>query len=357
LNIDISDSDFISYLYFREGQQALVWSLLAVLFSLILHLAVFAFLPDQVLQRSAKVEADPSPPLLLELEKLQPDEMHFVEANPEAPDNLPDKSNNYSYRNQQAAESNPQLSDQSDKPFVDGIEQSQKILEGQLPQESIEVTPLQTKLNESVSKKRIATTTVLPIGMDRPEFLTPKINGELDDSGSGVLGNKAKIAAGSINGQLQIYEPTQDSKIVESSSDVVLSDAMPRPRLDPKLLVGPLMQSEGAATRRGKIAIDSTFSEFGEYQQQFFAPVLRGWYQEIDFYQPIDVSARVLVSLTLHSNGEVTSVKALQTTATEIATIICENAIAKRSPFRPWTKEMVEVFGNKKTLTVLFIYQ
>jgi hypothetical protein len=145
--------------------------------------------------------------------------------------------------------------------------------------------------------------------------------------------------------------------MLAGSTDVASSDALPRPRLDPKLLVGPLMQSDGAAMRRGKIAIDSAFSEFGEYQQQFLAPVLRGWYQEINFYQPIDVSARVLVRLTLHSNGEVSSVKALQTTATDIATMICESAIAKRSPFRPWTQEMVEVFGNEKTLTILFIYQ
>lgn len=357
MNTYLSDSDFISSLYAKEEKPALVWSLLAILFSLALHLLIFAFLPDQLLKCFAKSEAVSSPPLMLELEQLQPDEMRFVEANPEAPDNVPDKSNNYSYRNQQAAELNPSLNDQSDKPFVDGLEQSQKIIEGQLPQEAVRATTQQSKSNEAVIKERIVTPSFQPKGMDRPDFLTPKIKGDLAESGSGVLGDKTQIAAGSIDGELQIYEPSQNSEMLAGSTDVASSDALPRPRLDPKLLVGPLMQSDGAAMRRGKIAIDSAFSEFGEYQQQFLAPVLRGWYQEINFYQPIDVSARVLVRLTLHSNGEVSSVKALQTTATDIATMICESAIAKRSPFRPWTQEMVEVFGNEKTLTILFIYQ
>ena len=40
-----------------------------------------------------------------------------------------------------------------------------------------------------------------------------------------------------------------------------------------------------------------------------------------------------------------------------IATTICESAIAKRSPFRPWTQDMIQVFGDQKELRVRFYYR
>jgi hypothetical protein len=117
------------------------------------------------------------------------------------------------------------------------------------------------------------------------------------------------------------------------------------------------MRSHGSVSRRGSLAIDATFSEFGEYEQQFYAAVQTGWYQEIEFFQPIDTSTRVQVRFTLYADGRVESVKAVQTSASEIATFICETAITKRSPFRPWTKEMVQVFGQQRTLHVVFHYR
>ena len=117
------------------------------------------------------------------------------------------------------------------------------------------------------------------------------------------------------------------------------------------------MRSHGSTSRRGSLAIDATFSEFGEYEQQFYAAVQTGWYQEIEFFQPIDTSTRVQVRFTLFADGRVENVKAVQTSASEIATFICETAITKRSPFRPWTKEMVQVFGQQRTLHVVFHYR
>ena len=109
--------------------------------------------------------------------------------------------------------------------------------------------------------------------------------------------------------------------------------------------------------RRGALAIDATFSEFGEYQQQFYAALQSGWYQEIDFFEPIDTSTRVVVSFRITADGVIDCVEVLHTTASEIATLICQTALTKRSPFRPWTKEMVIVFGQERTLEVVFHYR
>ena len=98
-----------------------------------------------------------------------------------------------------------------------------------------------------------------------------------------------------------------DSKSISTSNGRPDAKALPRirPRLSPELLHGPLMASTGSAARRGTLAIDSTFSEFGEYQQQFYAAIQSGWYQEIDFFQPIDTAARVQIRFTLLANGSI----------------------------------------------------
>jgi hypothetical protein len=116
------------------------------------------------------------------------------------------------------------------------------------------------------------------------------------------------------------------------------------------------MQSNSSARRRGALAVDATFSEFGEYERQFYAAVQTGWFQEIDFFQPIDTATQVHVRFTLHADGRVSDVEAVKSNASEIATFICETAISKRSPFRPWTREMVRVFGEERTIRVRFNY-
>ena len=88
-----------------------------------------------------------------------------------------------------------------------------------------------------------------------------------------------------------------------------------RPRLAPELLTGPLMKSRGSAANRGSLSIDATFSEFGEYQQQFYAALQLGWYQEIEFFQPIDTASSVTVRFTMYSDGRIEDVKTVQSNA------------------------------------------
>ena len=153
-------------------------------------------------------------------------------------------------------------------------------------------------------------------------------------------------------------ENRQDAKGRESDSSAVEARPLPRkrPTLPPDLVYGSLMRSKGSADRRGALAIDATFSQFGEYEQQFYLAVQAGWYQEIEFFQPIDTSTRVEVEFRIQSNGIVDEVKILNSTAGEVATWICQLALTKRSPFRPWTEEMVQVFGQERTMKVVFSY-
>ena len=350
-------------------------TLLAFLATIFVHLGVILVIPDELMPQNksdtsqAQKEAE-----IYEISLVDPVDVRFVEANPEAPENEPDRRDQYSYRAQQAADNSP-LIDAANKPKVDGEEDSQKILQGSLQQ----TPPLEPGVYAPASRpgerdgeqggelgapeELVLPQLAKPI--PAPNFI------QQDPASDQGLGSRVDLVGEApevfevpdLDAQINVYRPQsvaeQEQKVGDSAGGTLEAQPTPRarPRLAPELMVGPLMRSHGSTSRRGSLAIDATFSEFGEYEQQFYAAVQTGWYQEIDFFQPIDTSTRVQVRFTLHADGRVENVKSVQTSASEIATFICETAITKRSPFRPWTKEMVQVFGQQRTLHVVFHYR
>ncbi len=350
-------------------------TLLAFLATIFVHLGVILVIPDELMPQNksdtsqAQKEAE-----IYEISLVDPVDVRFVEANPEAPENEPDRRDQYSYRAQQAADNSP-LIDAANKPKVDGEEDSQKILQGSLQQ----TPPLEPGVYAPASRPGerdgeqggelgAPNELVLPQlakPIPAPNFIQQDL---ASDQGLGsrvdLVGEAPEVfEVPDLDAPINVYRPQsvaeQEQKVGDSAGGTLEAQPTPRarPRLAPELMVGPLMRSHGSTSRRGSLAIDATFSEFGEYEQQFYAAVQTGWYQEIDFFQPIDTSTRVQVCFTLHADGRVENVKSVQTSASEIATFICETAITKRSPFRPWTKEMVQVFGQQRTLHVVFHYR
>ena len=109
-------------------------SLLAVLATIFVHVGVILVVPDEMIPRN-KGDSDQAQKEteIYEISLVDPVEARFIEASPEAPENEPDRRDQYSYRAQQAADDSP-LSDAANKPKVDGEEDSQKILQGSLEQ-------------------------------------------------------------------------------------------------------------------------------------------------------------------------------------------------------------------------------
>lgn len=352
------------------------WGILvAVLATILLHIGLILVLPPELMpiQQGSGEEAEEAAQTY-EISLVDPTEARFVEANPEAPENEPDRTDQYSYRSQQAADESPR-EDALNQPDVDGEENSQKILQGSLEQ----VPPVEPgvyapdarpgegegdlggELGQPDEQAMPRPAQPLPA----PDFIAQDpVTEEGPGSRSDLTGEAQEVFdQPDPEAPIDVYraQPTAEQVEVVGDGRGGAPEAQPtpraRPRLAPELVTGPLMRSEGSARRRGAVAIDATFSEFGEYEQQFYAAIQTGWYQEIEFFQPIDTAARVQIRFTIHADGRVEDVKAVQTTASEIATFICETAITKRSPFRPWTKEMVQVFGQQRTLNVVFHYR
>jgi hypothetical protein len=354
----------------RKQWWASFWALFIALF---VHLSVIVMLPEELLlsqQFNQGDDADPLEVTLLPPEPLSPDEMRFVEANPEAPENEPDRKDQYSFRSQQAADQSPNDA-LLEAPDVEGEEDSQKIVQGAVQQ----AAPLPpgvysptarpgegegTDGGKAGTPAQVAPAQPLPA----PQFIQQK---PVTEDGPGSSLETPGLATEVFpnpdsEAPINVYQQqpeTTPAQVGDGSGGAVEAKPMPRerPRLSPELVQGPLMRSRGSASRRGAIAIDATFSEFGEYQQQFYAALQAGWYQEIEFFQPIDTSARVVVGFLIKSDGSIHDVEILHTSASEIATLICQTAITKRSPFRPWTREMVQVFGKERTLRVVFHYR
>ncbi|WPJ96062.1 hypothetical protein SH580_21845 [Coraliomargarita algicola] len=347
----------------------------AVLATLLVHLGVVLIVPEELMPLQSDSGEEAAADEVYDISLVEPVEPHYVEANPEAPENEPDRTDQYSYRSQQAADDSP-LSDALNKPHVEGEEDSQKIVQGTLePSPPIEPGVYAPnaragegegdqggKLGQPQELAPPKPTQPLPA----PAFIQQDpVTEEGPGSRSDFAGEAQEVFENpDPEAPIDVYRPQpslEQSQQTPGDGAGGAVEAQPkpraRPRLAPELITGPLMRSQGSARRRGVIAQDATFSEFGEYEQQFYAAIQTGWYQEIEFFQPIDTATSVQVRFTLHADGRVTDVKAVRTTASEIATFICETAITKRSPFRPWTQEMVKVFGQQRTLNVSFHYR
>lgn len=351
---------------FRIGRRRASW--IAAGITLLLHLLMVLVIPERVLPLQRQAGADE--PVVYEIDLVEPQEMRYVEANPDVPENEPDRSDQYSFRARQAADESP-LTDPSNQPAVDGEVDSMKIVQGQQQAE-----PLPPGLYSTITQSGEGEgaeggqpgAQVLPQAAQPqpvPDFIHQKPLAR-DGPGSRV---EPPDAAQDVSAEVEPVAPIQVYRPPDAvSAEVQTGDGkggaaqtrpMPRarPRLAPELITGPLLQSQGSARLRGALALDATFSEFGEYEQQFYAAIQAGWYQEIDFFQPIDTAARVQVRFRIQADGTVDQVKAVQSNASKIATVICETAISKRSPFRPWTQEMVQVFGEERWIHVVFHYR
>jgi hypothetical protein len=356
---------------FRADRWRIAW--LAFVVAVLVHLILILVLPEKLMPAHRTAGEDEV--VVYDISLVEEQELRFVEANPDAPENEPDRKDQYSFRAQQAADDNP-LADASNRPTVEGEEDSQKILQGQLEQTppippgvySPSAKPGEGEGTEggkpgAQAQPQVAAAEPLPA----PDFIRQDpVAEEGPGSRSTLVADAPEVVPDPVpDAPINVYRPPDqarpqpEAEAGDGSGGAVDARPMPRarPRLAPELITGPLLKSTGSASRRGNLAIDATFSEFGEYQQQFYAAIQAGWYQEIDFFQPIDTATRVHVRFRIMADGTVDQVEAVHSTASKLATMICVTAITKRSPFRPWTVEMVRVFGNERVLNVVFHYR
>ena len=339
---------------------------MALMGVLLCHVSLF-FIFEKALKNTALLErlTIENHPIIMEL-----DSFRYVEVNPEVAENMPDKSKNYSFKNQQAADSLKSIQD-SPIPYSEGtVEDTLKIVQGDLAQKEISINSGDFKYTKRTMKypsvpqpsakaKRLEVSNKSdpidkPIPMSGTGSSLVKTTDLELSSQSSVTGSEERIIP--LTRDFSKYAGINDNTPAQETK-TNRPIPMTRPKLATNITEAPLMRSYTSAHRIGAVALDATFSKFGEYEKQFYAALQLGWFNEVEFFKPMDSGTVVQVAFILKSNGTIEAIKVIGTNASFLATTICENAIRKRSPFRPWTEEMVQVFGEKKELKVKFYYR
>ncbi|MFP6901302.1 MAG: hypothetical protein VCA36_10185 [Opitutales bacterium] len=285
----------------------------------------------------------------------------FVEANPEAPDNPPDETDNFSFRDQQAAQPEAPV-EESVAPKIEGDKpDTQKIVEAGDPGVAL---PVPVVSPDSQAGKDFERGT--PIGEDdegdpkeSPSDL-PKID---DEDGLAVRKVEAQAENSTAKGTIILNElPAQLVEFpVTADEPRVIPKPRPRLRLAPDLVRGPLMTTETNAPRLGRVAIECRLHAYGAYVQEMLQAIEDQWHKlghgARGFISQNNLPPLVKLRFKLDSNGRVHNLSRLDANRTGLGAEICRQSIESRAPYGKWTEEMIRDFGGEDEITITFHYK
>ena len=281
------------------------------------------------------------------------DEKKFVEANSAVPENPPDETKNFSFRDQQAAQPqiDPKLpSDQT--PSVKGSDDTVKIV----PTER-ESQPEPDPVNPPAEKPAIELTPTAP-------SLASSSKTDLE---KGLSEDGTHLKKGDGQGEesrtiaLNQHQLPNDLSPNPSAQLVLKQKQQQRPKLSPELIQGPLMRTLTTAPRIGTIAIESRLHPHGVYLQKMLKAIEEQWHQlalgSIRFMQKDRLPGTLTFRFTLLSTGGINNLSRLDSEGASLPAELCRQAIASRAPFGNWTKEMISDFGKFDEITISFRYR
>lgn len=291
-------------------------------------------------------------------EKPQKPPQQFVETNPDAPENTPDKTNNFGARNQQAAQEKPNPDAHGDRAATEGKKdwQSNQIVSGQLtpPTESPPPEPPPTpEIAAALEKAAEARKAENPL----PGF--EKLTGE-NPSGFGMT--KAP----------QADNITKSDEKVEGAKDAPLTvgQASPeQPRIDPRKpqprqhleqqRVRPAIFAENkvGTSNIGLSGIDSRWSNYGAYLQRMVDSVQLQFDRMNDESRIMPPTGTVVtVKFRMNKEGGIAEIISSESTGGKQAETICITSITSRAPYGKWTDDMIALLGETQEFTWKFYY-
>jgi len=289
--------------------------------------------------------------------QVQPPPMKFVETNPNAPENIPDKTNNFGAQNQQAAQEKPQTENLADRPAIEGQKEihSSQIVSGQLTK-TVELPPApaapETPPSPNTTDAARQEQNPLP-GFEKTE----------GDNQNAYGTNKAKAADGAKPIPEKI-DGAKDVPLVQGATGVqpMIDPRRPRPR--PQIVktqqVRPAIFEENKFGSRniGPAAYDARWSNYGAYLQKLIETVQIQWERILIESRVYPVGGtHVSVRFRIDKEGKIPEIINVDGTAGEQAKQACISAITSRAPYGEWTDDMVALLGEQQEMTFTFYYQ
>ncbi len=292
----------------------------------------------------------------------------FVETNPAAPDNVPDKTSNVAAQNQQVAQAIPTPNGKSDAPLSQGDPDhpSTAIVSGQraelrsLPVAPAPPPPQPVSANNAPNPPQRAQTPLPGSELAQGEnAASPGTDvaapGPSPSTVSNrVQGNPGVTATNSFTIGLNIPVDPQHPQIRPSLTTTAVQA---RPT--------PLLNNFTGTEHTGLTAYDAKWSSYGEYLQLLVNSVDAQWERIIrqsSIYPP--VGSRVMVTFRLNARGEIAAILRVGGSANHDAQDTCISAIVRTPradgiPFSygPWSADMIATLGDAQELTFEFLYE
>lgn len=277
----------------------------------------------------------------------------YVESNPNVPENTPDPTRRFSFRDQQAAQ--PVIEKTTvieDSPKIESSEHNPKIIETTKSSES----QLQLRNPQPNALKKIEK--IAQISRKLISSKTDFPNSE-DDSG---FHSKKNIEDGKENASIIVASLQQSTQFPPEDYSLP-GETRPkqRPKLSPDLIRGPLMKSITSAPRIGEIAIECQLHPYGVYIQQMLQSIEEQWNQltmgSAQYLQRDRLPGKITLKFKLEANGMISNLTRIDKEGYSLAAELCRQAVASRVPFGKWTDKMVSDFGQSDEITLSFQYQ
>jgi hypothetical protein len=282
----------------------------------------------------------------------------FVETNPEAPENIPDKTNNFGAQNQQVAQEKPTPDGKSDRPAMEGKKdfESSQIVSGSLTQPREQLPPAPPAVEQPVTETPVTP----PKAQKNPLPGEEKFEGENKEGFAGSIAKRLENPRAVPEKQ----EGAKDAQDVDGpvSMQPAIDPRRPRPRpmITKQQQVRPAILAENKLGTRniGPTAVDARWSNYGAYLQRMIDTVQIQWERLIieQRANPV-IGSTVSVKFIMDSEGKIARIVNVDSTANETASRACISAITDRAPYGAWPDDMRAVLGEQQEMTFTFYYQ
>ena len=288
------------------------------------------------------------------------DPFKFVETNSAAPENIPDKTENFSNRNQQSAqEVAAKEKDLENRPSVEGqdkIKNDTAIVSGNLAPPQLPSAPSRDPSKDEAADRaeQLARAEQVPLnGFE-------KVSGKSED---GIAMNKANSKSPTTNAE-QALEGDPNSKNTQGGLVAVQQTSSAQPKQRPRLAsvslnrTTPLTTRLSGVTNVGIVGRDARWSEYGEYLNEMLEIIQVTWYRILEESRVSPPrGSHVVVTFKINAKGETDIVKVEDADSGKQGVFSCQNAITYPQPYRKWSQQMIAVLGEQQELTIAFYYQ
>lgn len=284
--------------------------------------------------------------------------LQFVETNPDAPANEPDKTDNFSNRNQQSAQlAKPEELDPQHRPSItnaqDKIQNETAIVTGDMAEPQLGAAPIPASTLTATTEQeeqKLRMEQVTLSGIDKSEGLSEE----------GVASNISNSKSPSTRSE-QNVEGAREATDADGGLVAVTAAHAAQPKARPRLTAPRttiLSNRVTGVANLGILGMDARWSEYGEYLNELIEIVQHQWYRILDESRVSPPhGSHVAITFKINSHGETDIVKVEDFDAGKLGVFSCQNAIQARQPYRKWTEQMIAVLGDDQTLTFAFYYQ